>query len=207
MVLSVFTVNIEFRGGLFGDDDPEDDVSPDRKPAEDYQEQHEEPHDRSIYMEEVGQPSADAGDRAVGARAVELAGFRLGFLVLLPGGVAAALAEVRGCPHSMHRRAHRVEGDDAHRRGDDLAEYLGNAYLDVAHGFGVVFGQAAAYVVKITPEYTVSIFVEGESLRADIYVYCLFHSRRGILGLIFPVYYYFGIANIIHILVLCNTKY
>ena len=107
----------------------------------------------------------------------------------------------------MHRRAHRVEGDDAHGRGDDLAEYLGDAYLDVAHGFGVVFGQAAAYVVKITPEYTVSIFVEGESLRADIYVYCLFHSRRGILGLIFPVYYYFGIANIIRILVLCNTKY
>lgn len=98
MVLSVFTVNIEFRGGLFGDDDPEDDVSPDRKPAEDYQEQHEEPHDRSIYMEEVGQPSADAGDRAVGARAVELAGFRLGFLVLLPGGVAAALAEVEVPP-------------------------------------------------------------------------------------------------------------
>ena len=32
------------------------------KMAEDYQKQHEEPHDRSIYMEEVGQPSADAGD-------------------------------------------------------------------------------------------------------------------------------------------------
>ena len=39
MVLSVFTVNIEFSGGFFGDDDPEDDVGPDRKPAEDYQKQ------------------------------------------------------------------------------------------------------------------------------------------------------------------------
>ena len=71
----------------------------------------------------------------------------------------------------------------------------------------ILNNSAKKHVVKITPEYTVSIFVEGESLRADIYVYCLFHSRRGILGLIFPVYYYFGIANIIHILVLCNTKY
>lgn len=159
----------------------------------------------STWKKSASPPQMPAIERSV-REPVELAGFRLGFLVLLPGGVAAALAEVRGCPHSMHRRAHRVEGDDAHRRGDDLAEYLGNAYLDVAHGFGVV-SAAAAYVVKKNSEYTVSIFVEGESLRADIYVYCLFHSRRGILGLIFPVYYYFGIANIIHILVLCNTKY
>ena len=39
MVLSVFVVNAEFAGGFFRDDDPENDVGPDRESAEKYQEQ------------------------------------------------------------------------------------------------------------------------------------------------------------------------
>ena len=46
MILSVFAVDIEFSGRLLGNDDPEDDVGPDRKSAEKDQQEHQQPDQR-----------------------------------------------------------------------------------------------------------------------------------------------------------------
>ena len=127
-------------------------------------------------MEEFGQSAADAGDRTVRARAEQFTGFRFGLFLLR--GAAAAFAEVGGRSHAVHGLADRVEGDDPHRRRNDLAENLSDARFDVAHGLGIVFGQAAADIFEIVSQYAVGVFVEREGLRTDVYVYCLFHSRR-----------------------------
>ena len=130
-------------------------------------------------MESVSKYSsaADAGDRTVGAGAVEAPG-RGGRRALRCGrAVAVPLAELGGRSHAGHGRTHDLQRDDPHRRVDPLAEDLGDARFDVVHRLRVVLGQAAADVVEIGPQRAVGVVVEDEGLGADIDVDSLFHGR------------------------------
>ena len=133
-------------GVFFRDDYPQEDINPERQPAEQKQQQRDNADQRRVRPEEPGQSAADTRYRAVRHRAAQRPQDFMGRRIS-GACVCGAVAEVRRPPHPFYRFVHGFQRDYLHRGGDAFAEDFRKVAFDVVQRLRVVFRQAVAHGV------------------------------------------------------------